>query len=494
MDCVVATRHGELLGSTHRGVSKFLGIPYGAAPFEGWRLLPPVPVRPWSGRRDATHFGPTVLKTPYGWPYSELLVEPDLPGDECLNLNVWTPDPSGSAPVLVWIHGGAFANGSGAVPQYDGSAFARDGVVCVTLNYRLGADGFLDTGDEHTNIGLQDQLAALGWVSDNIAQFGGDPARVTVAGQSAGAMSIGALLASPSSRGLFQNAIMQSGAAHHAIPRSTAQAVAAQLAEQLGIVATRKAFADVPVPDLLAAQTAFALEIQAGGDPVRWGDVARSMMPFQPVIDGTMVPALPVESIRAGAGSDVRVLIGTNTDENRLFLAPSGAIDYIDESLLAAAVAGYGFTDIDAIVALYRDDAEPAPGNTLAAIATDWFFRIPAIRLAEARGNDAAPVYMYEFGWRSTAREGVLGACHSLELPFVFDTLESDGADWLTGASAPQSLADEMHSAWVRFVKEGDPGWTPYSPDSRTVQVFDTPSVTTDDPRGERRESWQGLR
>jgi para-nitrobenzyl esterase len=220
MQPVVSTASGQVRGvPLEAGGAAFRNIPYAASPTGPRRFRPPAPPVPWTGVRDAASYGPTAPKAPYVAPFDVLLPEPDIPGEDYLNLNVWTPDPAGSAPVMVWLHGGAFANGSGAVPGYDGTAFARDGVALVTLNYRLGAEGFLYLDDEETvpNLGLLDQVAALGWVRDNIAAFGGNPDRVTVFGQSAGAMSIGALPAMPSAAGLFHRAIQPraSGGARH---------------------------------------------------------------------------------------------------------------------------------------------------------------------------------------------------------------------------------------------------------------------------------------
>jgi para-nitrobenzyl esterase len=333
---------GRLAGSREDGVTRFLGVPYAAAPFGPRRMRPPEPAPGWAGTRPATSFGPTVPKSPYPSPYDELFDEPEIGGEDCLNLNVWTPDPSGRHPVFVWIHGGAFTYGSGAVPQYDGSAFARDGVVTVTINYRLGADGFLDCGDEHTNVGILDQIAALGWVRDNIARFGGDPDRVTVGGESAGAMSVATLLASPAASGLFGRAVLESGAGHHALSRSSAQRVAEELAARLGVPATREGIAGVPIAELLGTQAALSTEIQGAADPERWGEVAANQMPFEPVVDATVLPALPIECVRSGAAAGVDVLIGTNRHENLLFMAPNGVLEMVNEELLSAAVAGYG--------------------------------------------------------------------------------------------------------------------------------------------------------
>ena len=211
---VVRLADGAVRGKVSSGVAAFLGISYAAPPFGAYRMRPPQHVLPWQGERDATAFGPTVPKGDYPPQYARLFPEVVVPGDDCLNLNVWTPDINAAGlPVLVWIHGGSFMNGSGSVGAYDGTAFARDGVVCVSINYRLAAEGFLFLGEGTANLGLLDQLAALRWVQDNISAFGGDPARVTVAGESAGAMSVTTLLSMPLAEGLFAQAIAQSGAA-----------------------------------------------------------------------------------------------------------------------------------------------------------------------------------------------------------------------------------------------------------------------------------------
>jgi para-nitrobenzyl esterase len=235
------------------GLRRFLGVPYAAAPFGASRMRPPQPVPAWDGERDATVYGPTVPKGDYPPQYAPLFPEVVIPGEDCLNLNVWTPDLSGSLPVLVWIHGGSFMNGSGSVAEYSGAGFARDGVVCVTINYRLSAEGFLFLGDGIANLGLLDQLAALRWVQDNISAFGGDPARVTVAGESAGAMSVTTLLSMPLAEGLFAQAITQSGAAAHTLTRDEGRMVGGYLADALGVPADRDSFKAVPVGKLVQA-------------------------------------------------------------------------------------------------------------------------------------------------------------------------------------------------------------------------------------------------
>lgn len=490
----VRTTGGTVRGVLRDGVHAFLGIPYAAPPFGPRRFAAPQPPEPWDGVRDATGYGATVPKPPYAPPYDVLLLEPQIPGQDCLNLNVWSPDPGGSGlPVYVWIHGGAFVNGSGAVPTYDGSAFARDGVVCVTINYRLGVDGFVQFPDDGpANRGLLDQVAALRWVQENIAAFGGDPSRVTIGGESAGAMSVACQLALPSARGLFSRAILQSGAGHHALTAGTAGRIGGYLAERLGVAHSREALAGVPVDRLIAAQQALAVEAQVMPDPARWGEVAADLMAFEPVIDGEVLPDLPIRRIAGGSARDVGVLVGANRDEQRLFLVPNGLIDLVTDELLQAAVAGYGLRAGEALAAYRAQRPAASPGELLADIATDWFFRVPAIRIAEAQA--AAGAWMYEFCWPSPQYSGRLGACHALELGFTFDTLATEGHGALMGPDAPQDLAGEMHRAWVRFVADGDPGWSRYDHRRRAVQEFGQQVRVIDDPRSATRLLWDAVR
>ncbi len=494
----VRTTSGLVRGRARDGVHTFLGIPFAAPPFGPRRFAAPAPPEPWDGVRPATDYGPTVPKPPYASPYDKLLPEPVVPGEDCLNLNVWTPDPGAAGlPVFVWVHGGAFANGSGAVPVYDGSAFARDGVVCVTFNYRLGVDGFLHFADGGpVNRGLLDQVAALRWVRDNIAAFGGDPARVTVAGESAGAMSVGCLLAMPAAEGLFARAVLQSGAGHHAIAADTAARIGGVLAERLGRPVEREALAGVPLPELIAAQTAVIREAIAMPDPARWGEVAVNLMAFEPVADGEELPDLPIRRIAAGAARDVPVLAGANRDEQRLFLVPNRLIDLVDEPLLRLAVAGYG-APVEPTLEVYRA-ARPdgTPGELLADVVSDWYYRVPAARLGEARAGlpGSAGAWLYEFAWAAPGYGGRLGACHALEIGFTFDTLAHEAHAPLLGGAAPQALADRMHGAWVRFARDGDPGWPRYDVERRPVQVFAAEDELVEDPRPEQRAVWAGIR
>jgi para-nitrobenzyl esterase len=492
----VGTTSGTIRGTRSGPVVAFKGVPYAAPPFGDLRFAAPAPAPPWAGVRECRTYGPTALKGPYPAPVDLLLPEPVIPGQDVLNLNVWTPDPDAAGlPVLVWIHGGAFVNGSGAVPVYDGTAFARDGVVAVTVNYRLGVDGFLHFGDGGpANRGLLDQVAALEWVRDNIAAFGGDPQQVTIAGESAGAMSVASLLSMPRAAGLFRRAILQSGAGHHALRPETASRVAGYLTDALGVPLTRSALAAVPPAALVAAQQAISRAASLAPDPAKWGEITLNAMVWEPVVDGEVLPSLPVTAVQAGAGADVDVLVGANTDEHTLFLVPSGIVDLVNDDLLALAVAGYGLP-LEQTLHAYRAQRPAAtPGELLTAIATDWFFRIPAIRLAEARAAGPGRTHVYEFAWPSPQFDGRLGACHALEIGFVFDRLDVPENVPLAGEGPPQALADAMHAAWVSFVRTGDPGWPTYDLSHRPVQVFGELTAVAPDPRGEQRALWEAVR
>jgi carboxylesterase type B len=501
---VVKTRQGEVRGSLSGGVHAFKGVPYAAPPFGPRRFRAPQPVEPWHGVRDAVAFGADALQ-PLLEPQYRAFVPNPVRGEDCLNLNIWSPAPGRTRlPVMVWIPGGMFEVGSGA--SYDGSRFARDGAVCVTINYRLGPEGFLHLGDGDANLGLLDQVAALGWVRDNIAAFGGDPDNVTVFGESAGAMSIGTLLSMPCADGLFRRAICQSGAAHHVMSAATARRIGRELAARLGVEPTREAIAAVPVERLIAAQAGLKAELVAHPAPERWGDeVVVSVLPWQPVVDGDVVPDRPIDRIAAGAGARVDVMAGTNTEDWRLFVVAGGTIDRITDGILTGAVALHGYQalaayglPVETALSAYRAAYPGAsPGDLLAAVQTDWWCRIPAIRLAEAHATGPGATFMYEFAWRSPAFGGRLGACHGLEIPFVFDTLDK-GPDQmigpLLGTDPPQRLADTIHAAWLAFAARGDPGWPRYEIGRRATMRFDTVSGVVDDPRRWERELWEGVR
>ena len=491
----VSTTGGVVQGIRTGGVVAFLGIPYAAAPVGERRFRATQPAPRWSGVRDAVAHGPTAPMPGYPRPFDALLPNPVIPGDDYLNLSVWTPDPGARGlPVLVWIHGGAFVNGSSAVPLTDGSAFARDGVVTVALNYRLGVEGFALLPDAPPNLGLLDQVAALEWVRDNVAAFGGDPDEVTVAGESAGAMSIGVLLAMPRGAGLFRRAILQSGAAHHTLTTATAGRVAGYLAAELGVPATAAALRGVPIERVIRAQKVLTRQVHVAPDPARWGEIVANLMVFEPVVDGEVLPGPPWQRVAAGSAAGVDVLVGANRHEYRFLLVPTGVVDQIDTKAVAAVATAYGLPD-GALDRYRQHMPDASPGLLLAEVMSDWFYRIPALRLAE---SNPARSFVYEFAWESPAYGGRLGACHGLELPFVFDSLHDPGARAFVGTDPPAELAAAMRRAWTAFATTGDPGWPAYTTDRRAVARFGSgtgpgPEVI-DDPRGDLRELWDGIR
>jgi len=488
---VVQVGDGAVRGTVLSGVPAFLGIPYAAPPFGANRMLPPQPVASWQGVREATSFGPTVPKGDYPPQYATLFPEVVIPGEECLNLNVWTPDPGASGlPVLVWIHGGSFMNGSSSVGAYDGATFARDGVVFVSINYRLAAEGFLYLGDGIANLGLLDQIAALQWVRRNIAAFGGDPGRVTVAGESAGAMSVTTLLSMPLADGLFAQAIAESGAAAHTITADEGRMVAGFLADALGVPADRDSISAVPMDKLVKAASDLVVEVQTAADPVKWGRLALSLLPFAPVIDGTVLSADPLAALRAGQGSGIPLLTGSNRDEARLFFVAPGVIDFINDPALELVAGGYGLSPDD--IAVYRDNRPGAsPGDILAAVITDWFFGIPCLRVAEARGGST---WVYRFDYPAPADNHRLGACHAAEVPFVFDTATREDVRPLIGDTPAQAVADTAHRAWIDFITTGNPGWAAYDAGSRTTALIADGISAVDDPAGDERARWDGIR
>ncbi len=486
---IVRTTSGPVRGVVRDDIHVFRSIPYAAPPVGERRFRPPVPVAPWTDPRDAGRFGPVAPQLPS--PLEAALGAPDPVVDEaeCLTLSIYTPGLDGAErPVLFWIHGGAFVSGTGGSPIYDGRRFATHGdVVVVSINYRLGAFGFLHLDEifgeavaGSGNAGILDQVLALEWVRDNIAAFGGDPGRVTIFGESAGGMSVGTLLALPAAQGLFHQAIVQSGGGSFVHSREQATAIARTVLAEVGATT---------LAELEAVPTDVLLEAQGKA----LAAVARIELPFMPVVDGSVLPQPPIDGVRGGSGA-VPTMIGTTKDEMTLFTQLDLGLGEIDGTAVSRALeASFGDRAEEVGAAYHSLVPSDVPSDVLTAVATDRVFRIPAIRLAEA-GLGTRPTYMYLFAWETPVFGGKLKSCHALELPFMWDAIDKPGLSVLTGDGPErQGIADVMHAAWISFARTGDPGWPAYDADRRATQVFDTTSEVVDDPMGAQRELWSGV-
>ncbi len=488
----VTTTTGPVRGRRHAHATVFLGVPYAAAPVGALRFAAPRPHERWTEVRDATRPGPTAPQTArdvFGTLDMSPLVGPGWrPGNDYLTADIWTPHPAGPpAPVMVFVHGGGFVAGSTSSPLYDGTAFARDGVVLVTLNYRLGIPGFLHLPDAPDNRGMLDVIAALRWLHDNVARFGGDPAGMTLFGQSAGATIVGGILAEPASDGLIRRAIMQSGNGTGAFTPQQARIATAAVGRQLALQPTARALADIPdqhLVDLMPHLAGLDLRTPTHHDPLG------GITPFSLVLDQQ-----PATAVAAGHGRDVDLLIGSNRDEASLYLAPRGLLSGSTDVDVRTAAARF-HPRPDELIAAYRAQRPAASAAELrTAVLGDGLFGAGTRRMAAAHGTAAhAPTFAYEFTWRSDALDGRLGASHAMELPFVFDRLDLPalhGPSALLGTTEPPAdLATRTHRAWIRFAATGDPGWPRYEPHHRHCQQIGAAWELTTNPRSRETEAW----
>jgi para-nitrobenzyl esterase len=495
----VPTAEGTVRGARRDGVWTFRGIPYAAPPIGPWRFAPPEPPTIRSETMDALEYGhisaqdldPLPLAIP---PTQENFFFPDaIASEDCLSLNVWTTDTDGKAPVLVWIHGGAFMYGSGTGSWTDGTAHAKNSrIVVVSLNYRLGIAGGLYLGDIEpgcANFGLLDQIAALRWIKENIAAFGGDPDNVTIGGQSAGAMSVAALLASPPAKGLFKRAIVESG--HLRVTTSIEEATAARniVLGQFGLEA-----AD---PQLLSKLRDLNLLRLLGIGRVN-GLAVRT---FPLVEDGISIVTNAVEEIADGFANGVDLLIGTNTAEDRLFALTGWTAD--EGMSLRDDLAGVILDPekLDNAVALYSEIDEKADVDRRHVFATDHGWGTPCRELALAHSNAGNTVFHYEFEWRSPALGGKVGAAHLVELPFAFGNLSAPGTGALLGDNVAEdagalAVSSGMATAWGAFVSHGTPNpsplpeWPAFTDEVRSTMVINVNSRVEVDRNAERLDFW----
>jgi len=501
---IVETQYGRVEGTTTAGLHSFKGIPFAAPPVGERRWRAPEPPESWSGVRPATDWGKQAWQQATGDDGMLSFVfnsrNAAFRDEDCLQLNVWTPGVDDTKrPVLVWIHGGGFGGGTGGTPTYDGTKLsARGDVVVVTINYRVGAFGFLNltevtngripaTGNE----GILDQIQALKWIRENIAAFGGDPGNVTIFGESAGGMSIGALLAIESAKGLFHHAMAISGAASvaHTLPKSIemAEGILGQL-ELSGKDVDKLMSLDPEV--ILDAATGFRLP-------------GVGMM-FQPCIDGTVIKELPLETIKKGSADGIDVLVGTQRDEWRGFTMMNPTTANLDEQGLIAEIA-HNVSGAEELIAAYRKirDARGAPtdpASLYAAIETDRKMRMPAIDLAEALDECGQSAYHYIFAGESPWEGGICGAPHAIIIGFVFGThaMSEASARFFGQGEAADTLSANLQDAIVNLARTGNPrtdalaDLTAYDTKTRVTAVFGSPVSVESAPYEEERCLWVG--
>jgi para-nitrobenzyl esterase len=476
---VVRTASGLVRGRRDaEGIAAFLGIPFAQPPTGDLRFAAPRPARGWDGVRDAAVFGPPPPQSAY----AATPAPPAAPGtdpDDWLTVNVFTPDLGAAGlPVMVWIYGGAYRAGSSSLPGYDGTPLARQNVVLVTFNHRVGVEGYAQLPGVPANRGLLDQVAALRWVRENIAAFGGDPDRGTVFGESAGAGAIAALLVMPDAAGLFRRAIAQSVPGTFFSP-ALASDITAAIAVRAGLPATAEAFKTADPARLTAAADA----VRPGDHFGRWGRVAYTPTPFSPVVDGEVLPAAPWREVAAGASRNVDLITGHTRDEYRLFMQVQGLRGRVSAELASDALAGLSPGTAVGGEAAYRTAYPDADPETLFELVhTDWLFRMPTLHLAQAHSASGGRTFLYEV--RYPASQAGLGACHAIDVPLVFGAYQSLG-QMLFGPEPPAAavaLGDLMREQWAAFAADGDPGWPLYSPGSRMTRIFDDPPDVTSYP------------
>ncbi len=488
----ITTRHGPVRGAVRTDHRYFAGIPYAATPRGVARFEAPRPTEAWEQVRDVARPAPTPPQPDLAAAFAPLDMRAYfgpgwVRGQDHLTVTVWAPLRAEGAPVMVLVPGGGLAAGSAGAEVYAGQTFARDGVVLVAVNHRLGVAGFLDVPGAPRNRGLLDVLAALGWVRDNIEAFGGDPGSITLFGESAGAIVTAGVVADERAQGLLARAIVQSGSGTAAFHPDQAALVTAAAATALGVEPTLAGFASSSDDALVGALPALS------APDLRIGDLLDPLVGLNPL--SLVLDEQPTARLAAGVGAGVDLIVGTNAEEGRLYLAPSGALTATTRDDLDA-LAAQVHPDPTRLVDAYAQ-AHPGatPGDLRALVLGDALFTTGSRAIVRARaGQSRARTWVYEFRWRPSALDGALGAAHTVELPFVFDTADAlslTGPAGLLGPrGGPQHLAEAMHGAWVRFATTGDPGWPAHGGAGRPVQVFDQKCGVEPDPRGALLEVW----
>jgi len=506
-DPVVDTAAGKIRGAVIDGIDAFKGIPYGASTAGANRFMPPQKPAPWGGVREAVNWAGHAPQAFAGRRRPEVTALSGTPdkvpvSEDCLMLNLWTPGlDAGRRPVMVWYHGGGFSYGSANSPRTEGANLARRGdVVVVSVNHRLNIFGFLDLaelgGEEFAhsgNAGVLDLVASLQWVRANVVNFGGDPGNVTIFGQSGGGGKVSTLLAMPAAKGLFQRAIVMSGAGIRMAERERATKLADAVLGEVRLTAKQlDKLQGLPVERLLAAIEPAQKRLAPAAHTLldRYG--------FGPVVEGHDLPRHPFDPTATDVSDDVPVMVGGTKDENAYFLAPDDAVwnRTISEDELKTRVAEVAGGDTDAVLALYRR-MHPGmnPAEQLIEITTDAKFWVRSVLLAERKAAEGrASVYMYSFNWQTPVLDGKLMAPHALDVPFVFDTLAATG---ITGNSpAAPAIAAAESATWAAFARTGMPDnkaiphWPAYTPADRATMTIDTEWRVQNDPQPEARLLW----
>ncbi|MGP6178566.1 carboxylesterase/lipase family protein [Microbacterium sp. A196] len=475
----VRTQQGEVRGKWRRSASgesaAFLGIPFAQAPVGKLRFAAPAPMAPWDGVRDALQYGATPARTEFP---NGSIPEPAIPGESTLNLNVFTPRPRESdagLPVLVWIHGGGYFSGSPASPWYDGRTYNRNGVVVVSLSYRLGFDGFGWIDGAPANRGVLDWIAGLEWVQENIREFGGDPSRVTIAGQSAGGGAVMTLLGMERAQHLF-SAVHSISGAFGDMPMALAKEFGAALGKKLGVEPTADALRAVPEDQIFAVQQ--ELSTPPGMDYLK--SMVQDGPLVAPVVDGELIRRPTFESYRMGIGADKALMLGA-TDEEFLIMV-AGQSEQLAPLPLPALLDSVGLSGETRDAYIASQPTYVARGNAalLGKYLTDGIFRSTVLRVAHARAG--APTWLYRFAFVSTS---IGFSFHCLDVPFWFDCLDSPEVAAHTGPNRPQPLATAMHRASVEFASAHDPGWSAWTADTGATQVFGDGAVAARASRDE---------
>lgn len=487
---IIRTEYGEVRGSEQDGLHHFLGVPFAAPPFGALRFRAPGPPSRWDGVRDATVAAPAAPQPRMDDPFGDLFL-PTLTGEDCLTVDIWTPDPGASSlPVMVHTHGGGYITGAGSLPGYSGRSFARDGIVHVGINYRLGIDGFLHLPGAPDNRGLRDQVFALEWVQRNIEAFGGDPGKVTIYGQSGGGVSVMALLGLPAARGLFRSAIPMSGCSVASVDEDEALVFTRQVARGLRRKPTAESLSSVSLDRTVRQAKSSGLRYILGmlrGDPR-----ALLITPYRLVHGTEFFPETALDNARTVRS--MPLLTGTCRNESVEFITALGAAPGVSHIVRRGLRRALRLDD--SLARAYTEGPRRISNSArlLEAAWTDWGFRIPTIRLLEGWQG---PSWAYEFHWESPQLPHGMGASHGLEQAFVRDELDrflASGGQVRLGEHPPQELATAMHAAWVQFATTGDPGWARYEPGARATMVFDTESAAQSDPPQRERAVWTGRR